>query len=239
LATREPIPYNLELFQRDLEPEARGVLWKDFRATGPDDWGPDKPALNSLARAEILKPEKFDGLPEDNKFIVVALVRHVVDVLNRRYVRKEPGEYPDMSELEAGHLFRKPSISSTDLPAVEWYNPLFTLYLSTEGMWDELLRLASTPGAGGAQFGPDPAVRAASGALTKFLENGQASGNIVAAHFLEQRLEHGRDYYEDPTRTATRSPVLNMNDLDSDLMHAFLCAYATCFRPSENSVQNP
>jgi hypothetical protein len=226
---REPIPYDLELFQRDLEPEARGVLRRDISG----EWHPDVPALKNLATHHVLMPGTFDELPEDNKFIVISLVRHVVDILNRRYVRKDPGEYLDLSELETNHPFWK---SRNVPPFVVWYNPLFTLYLSTEGMWDELLRLASTPGAGGIWYDPDPAVRAAQGALTEFLKNGQERGEIVAAYYLEQRLEHSRDYYEDPTRSATRSPVLNMNNLDSDHMHAFLCAYATCFRPQENSV---
>ena len=83
---------------------------------------------------------------------------------------------------------------------------------------------------------PDPAVRAASSALREFL-NGQEeeSGNIVSAGYLERRLEHGRDYYEDFSRSASRRPVLDMNDLDSDDMYAFLCAYTTCFRPRETS----
>ncbi len=187
----------------------------------PNYWKSDLPALKELAYEQVLMPWTFDKLSEDNKFIVISLVRHVVDVLNRRYVRKEPREHLDVSELEINHPFRNFSI--------EFSNPRSILYLSTEEKWDELLRLASTPGAGGAEFDPDPAVRAAHGALKDFLGNGEEGGNIVAAGYLEQRLEHGRDYYEDPTRSATRRPVLDMNDLDSDDMHAFLCAYATCF----------
>jgi len=182
-------------------------------------WKADLPALKQLAYEQVLRPWTFDKLSEDNKFIVISLVRHVVDVLNRRYVRKDPREHLDVSELEIGHPFRNPPM----------HDPRSILYLSTEEEWDELLRLASTPGAGGAEYGPDPAVSAAVGAFGEFLRNGEKGGNIVAAGYLEQLLEHGRDYYEDPTRSATRRPVLDMNDLDSDDMHAFLCAYATCF----------
>jgi hypothetical protein len=220
--------YDLELFRRDLDPAARGVLRDDFS----NYWKPNLHALSKLTHEKVLMPGTFDELPEENKFVVISLVRHVVDVLNRRYVRKEPGDFLDMSELEVGHPFRKPP---QDLPDAEWVDARFTLYLSTEGLWEELLRLASTPGAGGAQFASDPAVRAASGALREFLEDGEKSGDIVAAHYLEQRLEHGRDYYEDFARSARRHPVLDMGDLNSDDMHAFLCAYATCFRPREIS----
>jgi hypothetical protein len=195
------------LLRRDLDPAARGVLRGDI----PNYWAADQHALYNLTSGVnfqfLRNPSTFDKLAEENKFIVVALVRHVVDVLNRRYIRKEPGVLLDM------YRFRK-------------VHPI--LYVSTEAVWDELLRLASVPGADGAR--ENPAARE----LSEFLKNGlEISGNLVDSRDLEQCLEYGRDYYEDVSRSASRLPVLDTSDLDSDDMHAFLCAYTTCFRPRE------
>ena len=207
------IPYGLELFQRDLEPNARGVLRRDT----PDSWVPDTPAIRNLAYGSILHAGQFDDLPEDNKFIVVALVRHVVDVLNSRYIRKEPFEHLDMSRVTIGSDLRNYPI----------------LYLSTEATWDEYLRLASAPGARELLTSP------AAGEVSDFLKNEQHRGSIVSAELLEECLERARNYYEDVTQSASRRPTLDMDNLDKDDMHAFLCAYATCFRQRENSVQQP
>jgi hypothetical protein len=225
LAAREPIPYNLELLQRDvLDPEARGFLREDR----PNYWKADQHALSNLtvgsgsdivdsfsARYEF--PDSIpDDIPDDNKYIIVALLRHVLDVFKHRYIRKEPVKVP---HLETMSTFR---ISY----------PI--LYVSSEPMWDELVRLANVPGADGALT--EPAARE----LNEFLDEGIYShGSLVSAHDLEQCLEHGRSYYEDFAQAASRRPVLDMNDLDSDDIHAFLCAYATCFPPQENAeVQN-
>ncbi|HET9714366.1 MAG TPA: hypothetical protein VFP64_20930, partial [Pyrinomonadaceae bacterium] len=166
-------------------------------------WKADVPALSKLASEQVLEPTTFSGLPENNKFIVVALLRHVVDSLNKHYIRKEPAEHFDMWQFRINH-------------------PI--LYLSTEALWDQLLQLASATGANGAMT--DPAARE----LSDFLENGIQTGELVSGSRLEQCLEHGQAYFEDLTVTTGRCPMLDMSDLDSDHMHAFLCAYATCFR---------
>ena len=199
MPAREPIRYDSGLFQRAIEPGARGVLRDDI----PNFWKADVPALSKLASEQVLEPTTFSGLPENNKFIVVALLRHVVDVLNRRYIRKEPAEHFDMWQFRINH-------------------PI--LYLSTEALWDQLVQLASATGADGAMT--DPAARE----LNDFLENGLQTGELVSGSRLEQCLEHGQAYFEDLTVTTGRCPVLDMSDLDRDHMHAFLCAYATCFR---------
>jgi hypothetical protein len=203
LIWREPITYDLELFQRDLDPAARGVLREDI----PNYWKADLHALSHLTTEQVLRPWTFDELPEENKFIVISLVRHVVDVLNHRYIRKEPVK---VKHLETMWQFRG------NFPI---------LYVSNEAMWNELVRLASVPGADGAISAP------AAKELDEFLDRGLEQGSLVSSRYLEQCLEHGRGYYEDFAQSASRSPVLDMNDLNSDDMHAFLCAYDSCFHP--------
>ena len=216
LAAREPIPYNLELLQREvLDPEARGFLREDR----PPYWKADQHALSNLTvgggsdifqsfSASYEFPDSIpDDIPDDNKYIVVALLRHVLDVLKHRYIRKEPGKHLDRITFRVNYP---------------------VLYLSTEAMWDELVRLANVPDPDDRFITPP--------ALDEFLHEGLYSqGSLVSTHDLEQCLEHGRSYYEDFAQAASRRPVLDTNDLDSDDMHAFLCAYVTCFPPQENS----
>jgi hypothetical protein len=216
LAAREPISYNLELFERDLDPEARGFL----RIDRPNYWKADIHALSNLTHgqgAEIFwSLSEFDKLPENNKYIVVALLRRLVDVLNHRYIRKEP---VNVKHLETMWQFQ------VNFPI---------LYLSSEAMWDELVQLARVPGADGSIGAPGAKE------LYEFLHKGlKTRGSLVSARYLEQCLEHGRSYYEDFAQAASRRPELNMNDLDRDGMHGFLCAYATCFPPSETAAQEP
>lgn len=200
MSAREPIRYDSELFQRAIDPGARGLL----RADIPNFWRSDLHALSNLANEQVLSPSTFDELPENNKFIVVALLRHIIDVLNRHYIRKEPATHFNMWQFRINY-------------------PI--LYLSTEALWDQLMQLASAPGADGAMT--DPAARE----LNDFLENGFKTGDFISGSRLEQCLEYGGAYCEELTLTTGRRPVLNMSDLDRDHMHAFLCAYATCFHP--------
>jgi len=198
MSAREPILFDSGLFQRDLNPKARGVLRDDTS----NYWKTDLHALSILSNEQVLWPHAFSELPEDNKFIVIALVQHVIDILNRYYIREEFAKNLDIWQFQINH-------------------PI--LYLSTEALWNVLLQLASTPGADGAATHP------AASELSDFLQNGIKAGNLVSGSQLEQCLDHGIDYNEDHTRTTERRPIIDMSNLDSDHMHAFLCAYATCF----------
>jgi hypothetical protein len=142
-------------------------------------------------------------LSNDNKFIVVALARHVRDWLRQNYVRKvAKDEVPDHSHLGINHP---------------------VMYFATERLAAEILALARVPGSDGAWTSSPPAA-----ALGDALRDALTTGRMVSAGNLEALLEHAQAYHEDPERTRTRQSATNVDDLDSDHMHAFLCAYQVC-----------
>ena len=188
--------------ERNIDATARGLLREDT----PDYWTPDQHALSNLldgAGSVVLQPARFDELSDDNKFIVVALARHVLDWLSQHYVRKvAKDEVPDHIHL------------GVNIPV---------MYFATERLAGEILRLARTPGSDGASVLNPPAEELASA-----LHDASIAGQLVSAGRLETLVEHAQPYHEALERTRTRKPETNVDDLDSDDMHAFLCAYQEC-----------
>ena len=67
--------------------------------------------------------------------------------------------------------------------------------------------------------------------LSEYLDAGYETGDLVQGSYLDGCFERGRRYSESPAIACNRQPILNVGDLDRDDVHAFLCAYETCFHP--------
>jgi hypothetical protein len=195
---RSPAPYDPNALLRDLDPHARGLLRDDT----PNFWAENIHALSNLSYSKVLlDPYAFDELTAVNKRVVIAYVKHILDVLNEHYLRKVPSPEMDLWQLRN--------------------HPV--LFVRTEEMWDKILELARQPGAGGAT-GTDSAARD----LCDYLETGVRSGDLVHGYNLEECFERGRNYSE-AMQMRCPKPELDVDNLDCDNVHAFLCAYETCF----------
>jgi hypothetical protein len=172
-----------------------------LRDDTPNYWKENLHALSNLSGSQVLRPWTFDELTEANKWVVIAHVAHILEVLNKRYVRRVPPPEMDLWQLRNRVLF-----------------------VRNEEMWGKILELAKRPGAGGAT-----ATDAAARDLLDYLDAGLSSGDLVEGSLLEKCLEHGRSYSEALEIACQRQPIFNVNNLDSDDVHAFLCAYETCF----------
>ncbi len=198
MPVRNPTPHDPNALIRDLDPHARGLLRGDI----PNYWAENVHALSNLAYSQVLDPWVFDKLTEVNKQVVIARVKHILDALNERYLRKLPPQ-----EMNLWQLLNHP-----------------VLYVRSEDMWRWILQLAARPGAGGGT-----ATDSAARELSDYLDAGLANGDLVHGSDLEECFEHGRSYSEVLQTARHRQPILNVDDLDSDDVHAFLCAYETCF----------
>jgi hypothetical protein len=191
---RKPVNLDVSFFDRVLDPSATGLL----RVDTPDYWKSGVPALRNLSVSPILYA--FDELAVENKYIVARVVKHVVDILRRSYLRKEPPKDSVRQQLGRG-----------------------VFYVATDDLWQEMVRLARVP-------------EANKGAVTHaFLEYDRlwnaamTDGRLVYGVAFEALLEASQDYLEDITLTILRRPVVDTAALDRDHMHAFLCAYDSCF----------
>ena len=197
---------------RSLHPSARAVLLEDT----PNFWSEDQPALTNLCEAPILALSQFDELDENNKVIIVARVRHVLDELARRYVRHVGTEGPDVYQLRLGNVTVRDG---------EMIKEPRVFYLRDEALWKRLLELAAQPGVTRGSLDPDAA------SLEAFVQDSSASGDLASGERLEALARHGEAFLEPPGVSAARQPHLDLTHLDRDLVHAFLCAYAACFHP--------
>jgi hypothetical protein len=202
MPVRNPTPHDPNALNRELDPRARGLLRDDT----PHYWKENIHALSNLSNSPVLHSEFFDALTDDNKKVVIARVEHVLDVLGQqRYLRKDPP--PQAVNLRT---FQFPSV----------------IYVRTDGMWKEILGLVARAVAGGGTM-TDPERE-----LSDYLDAGYETGDLVKGSYLDGCLKRGRDYSETPGVVRNnRQPILNVGKLDSDDVHAFLCAYETCFHP--------
>jgi hypothetical protein len=198
MPVRSPVPQDPNALRRDLDPRARGLLRYDT----PNYWGEDVHALSNLSRSQVLRPRTFDELAEVNKRVAIAHIKHVLDVLNKSYLRRVPPPGMDLWQLQN--------------------HPV--LFVRTEEMWGKILELAKRPGAGGGT-----ATDSAARDLADYLDAGLGNGDLVHGSDLEECFEHGQRYSEPLETACHKQPILNIDNLDSDDVHAFLCAYETCF----------
>lgn len=200
MPVRPPVTFDGSLFERRLDAVARGVLREDTSNL----WSDDQHALPNLVRSAVLVPLRFDELDEDNRYIVFALVDHILEQLRRDYVRRVPkDDLPEHRSLKVNYP---------------------VAYVASPELWEEIVTLARVQGSDGA-----PVLNRAAAVLGRFLREASGSGRLTKGDELELLLEHAEDYREDLARTLRRRPVLDEADLDSDDMHAFLCAFETCF----------
>jgi len=196
---------------RPLDPAARAVLLEDT----PNYWTADQPALANLAFSPVIDFSEFDALAEENKYVISARVAHLVDELSRKYSRHLGTEGPDVYQLRLGHV--------TDVRDGQIVKVPYVFYTRTEDQWQRLVELADRPGV--TQGSLDPAAAQ----LETFLGDSLESGDLVHGERLEALLGHAQTYLEPVEVAANRLPNLDMEHLDRDLVHAFLCAYAACF----------
>jgi hypothetical protein len=200
MGIRNPTSNDPNALSRNLDPHARGVLRGDI----PNFWAKDAHALSRMTYEQVLHPEVFDNLAEVNKRVVIARVKHVLDILYKNYFRKEPPPNVQVWPIR-------------NFPV---------LFVRTEDMWRHILELTAKPGADGG-IATDPAAAE----LVNYLDTRIKNGDLVDGKYLEECFEHGKNFLEDPKIASQRQPILNLSDLDSDDVHAFLCAYETCFHP--------
>jgi hypothetical protein len=139
----------------------------------------------------------------------------VVEQLSVLYLRHVGTDGPDVPALRSGG-----AVEIKDDELVTW-PPVF--YVRAESIWGRLSDLAADPGVS------KGIVDAAFRNLYQFLDQGRDSGDLVHGERLEALLRHTPNYFEDPVAAAYRRPQLDLERLDRDLVHAFLCAYAACF----------
>jgi hypothetical protein len=198
MAYRSIIEFDEGLLVRRLDPTANGTL----RVDTPDYWGDNTHALTSLALSPIIHRNRFDRLPEDNKFIVAALVEHLLKQISVNYIRKE---------VPRG--FEKTFLSN--------YRIMFVV---SEELWKEVIRLAGAAKPYGSIIADPP-----SRDLMNLIVTKNKTGEIVKGDYLEDFMEFGKPYLDDSVGFGDRRPIYDNNDLDGDDMHAFLCAYVTAF----------
>lgn len=155
-----------------------------------------------MARESVLEPSVFDSLPEVNKRIVVTRVAYLLDRLAEEYLRKAPPP-----RTKAWHFSSRK-----------------VLFVRTEDLWRQIEVLSYAPGVDGGTV-----THQAARELVDLLTAAEDSGELVIGDQLEACLSHGRDFLTDYQAAALFRPILNYEDLDSDHMHAFLCAFATAF----------
>lgn len=211
LGAPPPTTHDPAALTRRMDPSARSLLLDDW----PDYWEANLNALANLASAPILDHGTFDALVEENKYIIVSRVRHVVEQLSDLYVRHVGTDGPDVWVLRSGGVEE-----FKDDELIRW-PPVF--YVREESMWGRLSDLAADPGV--SKGIADPACVN----LYQFLDQARDSGDLVHGERLEALLRHAPAYFEDPVAAAHRRPQLDLGRLDQDLVHAFLCAYAACF----------
>src|SRR5262249_51973496 len=98
---RNPTPHDTSALSRDLDSHSRGLLRVDI----PNHWAENVHALSNLAYAQVLHPWAFDELIEVNKQVVIARVKHMLDVLNKRYLRKVPPQEMNLWQLQNRVLY--------------------------------------------------------------------------------------------------------------------------------------
>jgi hypothetical protein len=98
------------------------------------------------------------------------------------------------------------------------------MYVRTQALWNEIEKLSYLPGVEGGTFTHAPAKD-----LSDLLERSFDGGDLVNGTYLEQVFEYGNPFLVDTTVALTLQPELNLDDLDRDHIHAFLCAYAAAF----------
>ena len=147
------------MLARGFNPGARGRL----RVDTPNYWRDDVPALYNLSYQQVLDPYGFDKLPRPNKQAIASRVRHVVEIVEREYIRKtKPRE---IDHWQFGNY------------------PI--LYVSSEAQWQEAIQLARRPGSDGGTAG-NPSARD----LYDFFDRGTKSGEMVQGRNFSEFLQH-------------------------------------------------
>jgi hypothetical protein len=213
MSFRDEIKYNINLLDRELDPAARGRL----RVDTPNVWREDRHALTALSNSPIIDFSRFEELHEDNKFIVAALVNHLFQTLTDQYRRKEVPK-------ELGKTF----LSNYKV-----------MYVTSEDLWQEIIRLAeecrqlaSAVTHPASKYRKDLLIKkkySAEYSLMDLMKKKTNSGDIVKGDYIEEFMKFAKHYLKDPGGIENRFPIFDSNDLDSDDMHAFLCAYDTAF----------